>query len=330
LGGYLVRKLWVDKLSRGAKLRSWFATVQGMPDPTSKDVDTSPTFSLKRSPESTLESSSSEKRPKVDLPEANRQERERLQDLKDRDALAERIRERDKERTKKIVEDRSSRKSGAAAADAAHRRHLAEDADAGKQALPSLRLHSRQEYLTKRELQQVELLRKEIQDDEALFHGMKISKHERRELEGKKELLQLIEERLNIADTFDGYQLPEDYLTEQGKIDSKKKQNVLYKRYEEAKAKDGQFVTDIDQWETHQTQHSTVKTGAMDKREIIDEYEYVFDESQTIKFVMENALGGVGRPMNAAEKLLQSQIEEAEKRGNLLRLIKAMLLKVRI
>jgi hypothetical protein len=144
---------------------------------------------------------------------------------------------------------------------------------------------------------------------------MKISKRERRELDRKKELLKLVEERLKINDKWDGYQLPEDYITEQGKIDKKKKENALYKRYEEAKPKDDQFITDVDQWEASQTHHSTFKTGAMDKQEVVDEYEYVFDESQTIQFVMESSLEGVGT-MSAADKLLQAQLEQAERRGD--------------
>jgi pre-mRNA-splicing factor ATP-dependent RNA helicase DHX16 len=246
--------------------------------------------------------------------EATKREKERLEDLKDRDAFADRVRERDREKTKKVVEDRSSKNSGDAA-EAARRRLLADDFEARGQALPSLRQHSRQEYLTKREIQQIELLRKEIADDESLFRGMKISKREKKELDRKKELLKLVEERLRIDDKWDGYALPEDYITEQGKIDKKKKENALYKRYEEAKPKDDQFVTDVDQWEASQTHHSTFKTGAMDKVETVDDYEYVFDESQTIKFVMETTLGGVSGPMSAADKLLQAQIEEAEKRG---------------
>ncbi|KAF7291664.1 Pre-mRNA splicing factor [Mycena chlorophos] len=244
--------------------------------------------------------------------EVTRRERERLEDLRDRDAFAERVRERDKEKTKKIVEDRSSKDKGGAA-EAAQRRLLADDADARSAAMPSLRLHSRQEYLTKRELQQIELLRKEIADDEALFSGMKISKRERRDLEHKKELLRLVEQRLKIDDKYDGYMLPEDYITEQGKIDKKKKENALYQRYEEAKPKDDQFVTDVDQWEASQTRHSTFKTGALDKEEIRDDYEFVFDESQTIKFVMDSSMPGTR--MSAADKLLQDQIDAAEKRA---------------
>ncbi|KAH9047722.1 pre-mRNA splicing factor [Lactarius hengduanensis] len=216
--------------------------------------------------------------------------RERDQDLRERDEFAERVRKRDKDKTKKVVEDRSSKHSGAAA-EAAQRRQLADDSVARTLAMPSLREHSRQEYLTKRELQQVELLRKEIADDEALFR-----------------------ERLKIDDQWDGYMLPEDYLTEQGKIDKKRKENVLYQRYEEAKPKDDQFVTDVDQWEASQTQHSTFKTGALDKPELVDEYEYVFDESQTIKFVMDRTMAGEGR-LSAKDKLLQDQIEAAEARA---------------
>ncbi|KAI0086578.1 pre-mRNA splicing factor [Irpex rosettiformis] len=241
-------------------------------------------------------------------------EERRRRDLEERDAFAERVKQRDKEKTKRIVEDRSS-KSGAAQ-EAAERRRLADDADARRQAMPNLREHSRQEYLTKREIQRIELLRREIADDEALFRGMKVTKREQKELERKKELLRIVEERLKINDKWEGYMLPEDYLTEQGKIDKKKKENVLYQRYEEAKPKDDQFTTDVDQWEAAQTQHSTFKVGAMDKPELVQEYDYVFDESQTIKFVMDAASGLAGEgKLSAKDKLLQQQIEEAERRA---------------
>ena len=130
----------------------------------------------------------------MDIPEDEdvRRERERLDDLRERDAFAERVRERDKEKTKKVLEDRSSKASGAAA-EAVERRRLADDSEARTRAMPGLREHSRQEYLTKREIQQIELLKREIADDEALFHGMKMTKREKKELERKKELLRLVE-----------------------------------------------------------------------------------------------------------------------------------------
>ncbi|KAI9509196.1 P-loop containing nucleoside triphosphate hydrolase protein [Russula earlei] len=52
----------------------------------------------------------------------------------------------------------------------------------------------------------------------------------------------------------------------------------------------------------------------MDKPELVDDYEYVFDESQTIKFVMDRTMAGEGH-LSAKDKLLQQQIEEAEARA---------------
>ena len=217
--------------------------------------------------------------------EQTRKDRERLEDLRERDAFADRVRTYDRQKTK-IVEDRSSKTTGAAA-EAAQRRLLADDQHARSQALPSLRQHSRQEYLTKRELQRIELLRKEIEDDEALFRNMKISQQERHELEYKKELLKLVQARLKIDDK--------------------------YQSYEEAKQKDDPFATDADQWEASQTLNSSFRTGALDKQDIVQDYEYVFDESQTIKFVLDTAMAD-GLTLSPADKLLQAKIDEAEKR----------------
>lgn len=87
-------------------------------------------------------------------------------------------------------------------------------------AFPSLRECSRQDYLSKRGLQQIEL-RRESTDDEALFRGMKVFKRKRKELEFKKDVLCLAEERMNVEDRYDGFSLPEDFITEQGKLEHK-------------------------------------------------------------------------------------------------------------
>lgn len=122
-------------------------------------------------------------------------------------------------------------------------------------AFPSLRECSRQDYLSKRGLQQIEL-RKESTDYEALFRGMKVFKRKHKELEFKKDVLCLAEERMNVEDRYDGYSLPEDYITEKVKIDHKK-EAVLYQRYKKVKAKDDEFDTDVNQWEAAQTKYST-------------------------------------------------------------------------
>jgi len=162
-----------------------------------------------------------------DEPEEVRLERERLRDIAERDEFAKRMRERDKG-GKALVEDRGSKLNPEVAA----RRLLAEDAEARAAAMPGLRDRSRQEYLAKRSAQQLELLRLEVADEERYMRGIKATKREIRDLEYKKEVLRLAEEREGIQDGHGGYMMPEDYITEQGKLDSKKKQAALYQRCE--------------------------------------------------------------------------------------------------
>ncbi|KAL7424476.1 hypothetical protein Q5752_000160 [Cryptotrichosporon argae] len=231
--------------------------------------------------------------------EAERAERERLEDLAERDAFAARMRDKDKDKTRKIVTDRSGRGAQEAA--------VAED----PHAIDDLRLHSRQEYLSKREAQRLDLLKLEVQDEEYLFRNQKMSKRELASLEKKKELIRIMEARQRIDDGTDGYMLPDDYITEQGRIDSQKRKNALYKRYEESKPVDGQFTTDIEHWEEAQRERTNLQTGAMDKEILVDEYDYVFDEAQGINFVME---GGLEGNMTAEEKALQDRIQEVEKK----------------
>ncbi|TIC17573.1 putative pre-mRNA splicing factor [Wallemia mellicola] len=232
------------------------------------------------------------------------------EDARERDEFAERMRAKDKDRTKKLVEDRTND------SETAMRRKLADDKEARKNAMPDLRMRSRQEYLTKREMQQLELLKKSIADEEAMFAGVRMSKKEIDELNRKKAALALAEERLKIDDKVDGYMLPEDYITEQGKIDSKKKNNVLYARYEEGKKGQdpSEFVTDVDQWEKEQTDKAQLKTGALDREEAVDDYDYVFDESQTIQFVVDTQLSGTKR-QTTEQAQMEAQIKDAERRA---------------
>ncbi|TXT11242.1 hypothetical protein VHUM_01993 [Vanrija humicola] len=250
--------------------------------------------------------------PREDLPpeetEEERLERERAEDLAERDAFAARMRDKDKDRTKKVVADRT----GEGGKEAARREALANDPVARAAVMDDLRLHSRQEYLTKREQQRLDLLKMELEDEKALFRGQQLSKREMEEYQRKVELVKILEARQKIDDGTEGYMLPDDYITEQGRIDSKKRKNALYKRYDEAKPKDGEFVTDIDTWEESQRYKTDLTTGALDKVIIEDEYDYVFDESQGIKFLQEGKLNGT---LTAEAQAIMQQVEEAEKRA---------------
>lgn len=141
----------------------------------------------------------------VEETEEDRIERERLQDMMERDELAERLKNKDKERTKKMVEDRSSNKDS----EARKRRNLADDKGARQAALPDLRDRSRQQYLQMRETQQLELLRQQIEDEEFLFRDQKVTQRERDQLEYNKQVYALAKARLKIDTKEDGYAMPE-------------------------------------------------------------------------------------------------------------------------
>lgn len=216
-------------------------------------------------------------------------EDERDVDQRERDEFEQRLRDKDLERDIKKIEKPSH--NGRSSSDP--RGSLMNDRQARQQALPQLRDRARSEYLKKREEEQLKLLAQEIKDNEELFVNEKLTQKEISELEKKKRVLQLAQERASINDKYDGYQMPEDYITEKGKIDKKKQDALLYKRYQDSSKKEVEtFVTDHHEWEEQQIQKNIAKPGAKD-RKIADaeiSYDYVFDEDQHIDFVLQAAI----------------------------------------
>lgn len=231
-------------------------------------------------------------------------------DLKERDEFAQRLKQKDAEKTKKLVEDRSSTKEGK---EVARRRALAENAAAREAAMPDLRLRSRQEYLKKREAEKIALLRKQvIEESEELRSNPDLTRREKDDFAKNRELLRIAEERMRIDDYRDGYTMPEDYITEKGKIDRKKKEEALYKRYVD-RDEHGQerFVTEQEEWEREQT---TKAKAQIAQKERVDEgnYEYVFDDAQKINFIMDTRLEGEGKALSKEQRFLQEQLRAAE------------------
>ena len=186
---------------------------------------------------------------------------------------------------------------------------LAVDKEARASSLPDLRVRSRQDYLKKREEQRLELLAKKIQDEEMLFKNEELTFKERQELELNKQVLKLTKERLQLSEAIEGYVMPEDYITEKGKIDTKKKNDVLHKRY---KDKNNAQDTEQDAWEQHQINKSLAKLGTLDTGKHEDEYSFVFDEDQQVNFILESAIA-----QEELKKIMDSQpkLTVAEKKG---------------
>lgn len=245
-----------------------------------------------------------------DLDPETRAELERQRDLKERDEFAKRLAKKDSTKSKKIVEDRTG------TGEVARRRALADDAEARNAAMPELRLRSRQEYLKKREAERLALLRRQVAEETAeLRDNPSLTRREKEEFARNREVLRIAEERLRIDDHRDGYMMPEDYITEKGKIDRKKKEEALYKRYVD-RDEHGQerFVTEQEEWEQEQTAKAKAQIS---RAEFVDEgdYEYVFDDAQKINFIMDSKLEGDRKPLTKEQRLLQEQLDAAEKKA---------------
>ena len=248
--------------------------------------------------------------PEEEFDEETRREREMERDQLEKDEFARRLNLKDAEKTKKLVEDRSSTKEGK---EVAKRRALAEDAAARQAAMPDLRERSRQEYLKKRETERLALLRKQVAEETAeLRSNPDLTRREKDEFAKNREVLRIAEERLRIDDHRDGYTMPEDYITEKGKIDRKKKEEALYKRYVD-KDEHGQerYVTEQEEWEREQTAKAKAQISQSER---VDEgdYDYVFDDAQKINFVMDTRLDSDAKPLTKEQRALQEQLKAAE------------------
>ena len=249
-----------------------------------------------------------------EVDDETRKEREIENDLAERDEFARRLNLKDAEKTKKLVEDRSSTKEGK---EVARRRALAEDAAARQAAMPDLRERSRQEYLKKREAERLALLRKQVAEETTeLQSNPDLTRREKEEFAKNREVLAIAEERLRIDDHRDGYEMPEDYITEKGKIDRKKKEEAMYKRYVDKDAHGQErYVTEQEEWEREQTAKAKAQISQSER---IDEgeYDYVFDDTQKINFVMDTRLESDGKPLSKEQKALQQQLKAAEAKAS--------------
>ncbi|KAI1332801.1 P-loop containing nucleoside triphosphate hydrolase protein [Xylariaceae sp. FL0255] len=226
-------------------------------------------------------------------------------DRAEREAFAQRLKERDSGKSKK-TEGRAEKE----------RQRLADEIASNRAAMPDLRERSRQDYLKKREAERLALLRKQVAEESAeLRSGVRLSEKEKAEFAKNREILRLAEERLRIDDHRDGYYMPEDYITEKGKIDKKRKEDALYKRYVE-RDEYGQekFVTEHEEWEREQTQKAKAQINRAE-REYEGDYAPVLDPEQYIQWNLGSTLAGEGKQLTQEQRFLEAQIEAAEKKA---------------
>jgi len=242
------------------------------------------------------------------LPEEDEEERDR----RERIEFESRLKARDARDTKKLGGESSKEER-----EHERKRALADDAEARNKELKDLRLRSRQDYLKKREAQELSLLRKQVEmEAEEERNNPRLTQAEKDEFTLNKETLRLAEERLGIEDHVEGYALPEDYLTEKGKMDMKRKKDALYSRYVDRDDQGRErYVTEHEEWEREQLAKTKAQIQVSDRTDAGD-YDFVFDEEQQIKWVSDRAMtGGLNQMQSQEERLMAQQLMAAERKA---------------
>uniref|UniRef100_UPI003AADC07F pre-mRNA-splicing factor ATP-dependent RNA helicase DHX16 isoform X2 n=1 Tax=Centroberyx gerrardi TaxID=166262 RepID=UPI003AADC07F len=210
--------------------------------------------------------------------EWEREERERLQDIEERDAFAERVKQKDKEKTRNITE-RTDKK---AYEEAQKRLKLAEEDQ--RKMLPELRKRSRWDYLQKREAEKLEDLEAEIADDEYLFSTDELTERERKELEYKRTLRDLAKDYKKAGakekeERKNRYYMPEE-----------KRSKEVPQRDLELDEMPMELGGEQGRWEEERLKTASLSFGAKKERERgmkeeREKYQLILEEDEMINFV---------------------------------------------
>jgi pre-mRNA-splicing factor ATP-dependent RNA helicase DHX16 len=223
-------------------------------------------------------------------------------DIRERDEFAKRMLEKEANAKKK------NQAKDKAASDVTKNAELSETE---MQAyVPTLREKSRQEYLSMREKQQLELQKRYIQDEEFLFQEKERTRQENQKLQLQKELVSMASKRAMKEEVSETYHMPDNYINEQGKLETDKRNALLTQRYKpDVRAKSDQEV-----WEGEQTNKAVLKFGAQDALQSQDgkQYDFVFEDQ--IDFIAQEMLEGrdISKLVPKKKGKAEIEMEEAE------------------
>jgi len=182
-------------------------------------------------------------------------------DIEERDAFVERMLERDGKKTKH-TEGTSVGGLSATQMEELATRGTISSSGKDRKVVDSLRELSRQQYLEKREQQEVKLLEMAVKDEAYLFDGVELTEAERKRREVNENIIRMATDKHRFSYKDDGYQMPDTYEdAETGRVDRRKREGALTARYEAEEV----VRSEQDVWEEEQVRKSTLKFGAGDK-----------------------------------------------------------------
>ena len=147
------------------------------------------------------------------------EEEETLRDQQEKEELERNIREKDAAASTRLLKRNDAKE--------AFRRT---DAD-----IEALRRVSRQEYLKKREQKKLEEIVEDLEEENCLFRGLKLTEAEDRDLSYKKQILEIAKKKsvLERDESGNEYMIPEAYDDQECGIDQKKRFSVASQCYGE-------------------------------------------------------------------------------------------------
>ncbi|XP_030013911.1 pre-mRNA-splicing factor ATP-dependent RNA helicase DHX16 [Sphaeramia orbicularis] len=210
--------------------------------------------------------------------EWEKEERERLLDIEERDKFAERVRQKDKDKTRNIAE-RTDKK---AYEEAQKRLKMAEDDQ--RNMLPELRKRSRWDYLKKREAEKLEDLEAEILDDEYLFATDELTEREKKDLEYKRTLRDLAKDYKKAGAKEQEERKNRYYMPEENR------NKEVPQRDLELEETPMELGGEQGRWEEERLKTASLSFGAKKERELgrrkeQEKYQLVLEEDEMIDFV---------------------------------------------
>ncbi|KAL6558594.1 Pre-mRNA-splicing factor ATP-dependent RNA helicase DEAH1 [Orobanche minor] len=162
---------------------------------------------------------------------------------------------------------------------------------------------SRQKYLKEREQKKLDEMRDAIEDEQYLLKNVKLTKVEYLEQRYNKQIYDLVTKRTEEDDLKNEYRMPEAYDVDGG-VNQEKRFAVAMQRYRDPAAEEKMNpFAEQEAWEEHQIGKATLKFGSKDRKQTRDDYEFVFEDQ--IEFIKANVMDGV----NVAQEI---SLESAE------------------
>ncbi|OIW00634.1 hypothetical protein TanjilG_09115 [Lupinus angustifolius] len=216
-----------------------------------------------------------------DEDDGSESEEERLRDQREKEELEKHLRERDEAGTRKLTENKLTQKEKE---EAIQRSNASEKDDTR-----GLRKGLRPKYFKKRVENKVGKLRDEIDADEYLFDGVKLTEKEEHDIRYKKEIYKIVKQMME-ADNVNEYRMPDAY-DQDGGVNQGKRFSVHTQRYIDTNAEEKMNPhAEQEAWEEYQISKATMKYGSKNKKQASDDYQFVFEDQ--IDFIKASVMDG--------------------------------------